>query len=124
MKREPLAKVEVRGVSDLFGVRVGDTLALNGCSDEFAHKTVSRINAAVEAREAPLLALLAEARANLRAIHNRLTAEAREMCGDDCPTTQTLKAIDAADPGQWVPLAKYRELERVLGDLKEELDKR
>ena len=34
---------------------------------------------------------------------------------------ELLDAIDAADVGEWVPLAKYRELERVLGDLKEEL---
>lgn len=86
------------------------------------------INAAHEAALAPLQALLARAAAWLatRGTHaadcnfGRMNMRTAERLGCTCGYIHLMNAFDAAEPGQWVPLEKYQQLQAVLNDALEE----
>lgn len=118
MKREPMAETIVEkwqdGNEEVVGIRVRGVRERDTYDYDDFEQMVRAVNEAVEKREAPLLALLDRVRTTFR---NHPPAGPED---ERCQLCELLDAIDALDPGEWVPASKYRELERVLGDLKEE----
>lgn len=129
MKREPLAKVETFDDWSRVVVDGGTGTVINDVYRVLAERVAANINAAVEKREAPLLALLAEALrfvmrvrdTHWREVHPGYLAYDIRLMPVDMDVVRALATkLEGLDFGEWVPAAKYRELERVLGDLKEE----
>lgn len=137
MRREPLATVEdtVTTAGGLGCVRLGRGGPSWGANpslwlrdDEVPLEDTARlladdINAAVEAREAPLLALLAEARMVLLEFEQTLRRNGIWPAGVTGDGLALAQRIDALAPGEWVPKAKLDDALRVIGDLQQELGK-
>lgn len=122
-KREPLATVVDNGQHPA-GPDFEEWLLLGGkrgTEDNWLESLAADINAAVEAREAPLLALLAEALKHLAQTGRHHPACTVLPCS--CGYVDLMNRIDAAGPGEWVPKAKLDDAMRVIGDLQQELGK-
>lgn len=137
---KPLATVErmVTVAGGYGGVRIGGpkgpTWGVNGGlfdrqhdppADAVAESLAHDINEAHWQAMAPLLALLAQAREALAAVRATITndwynkprkgMEEAHRCA-----SEVIAALDAANPGEWVPAERLKECQRVLADALEE----
>lgn len=143
-KRPPLATVEHQFLSwrragepidpmpgpRMFAVKEFPRVVVGGAP--LTHKAEAdeaAINAAVEAREAPLLALLAECRRIFASTVVPSCSPGAHSTPADAPCESCMfakwmndcwKRIDAESPGEWVPFERLRECQRVLDDLRQE----
>lgn len=141
---KPLAEVErmVTVAGGYGGVRIGGpkgpTWGVNGGlfdrqhdppADAVAESLAHDINEAHWQTMAPLLALLAQARGALarvrdhhwREVHPGYQAfDVRFGPEEKAAIAAVVAALDAANPGEWVPAERLKECQAVLADLREE----